>query len=70
MSKEMQMSEASCLALNEIDEVLHKHFPDSEWNVEWRSVLGEDHWESPIWSLTFFIETDESRRKREYGHDE
>ena len=63
--KDMQMSGASCLALNEIDEVLQKHFPDAEWNVEWRSVLGDDYWENPIWSLTIYVETSESVEKQE-----
>lgn len=63
--KDIEMSGASCLALNEIDEVLQKHFPEAEWSVEWRSVLGEDHWENPIWSLTFYVETQSSKKKGE-----
>jgi len=66
-TKEMQMSGASCLALNEIDEVLQKHFPEAEWNVEWRSVLGDDFLENPIWSLTIYVETRESEQE---GNDE
>ena len=66
-TKEMQMSGASCLALNEIDEVLQKHFPEAEWNVEWRSVLGDDFLENPIWSLTIYVETRESAQE---GSDE
>lgn len=69
MNKEMQMSGASCLALNEIDEVLQKHFPEAEWNVEWRSVLGQDHFENPIWSLTFYVETQDSRKEMEDEDD-
>jgi len=65
--KDMQMSGASCLALNEIDEVLQKHFPEAEWNVEWRSVLGDDFLENPIWSLTIYVETRESAQE---GDDE
>jgi len=65
--KEMQMGGASCLALNEIDEVLQKHFPEAEWNVEWRSVLGNDFLENPIWSLTIYVETRESEQE---GNDE
>lgn len=65
--KEMQMRGASCEALNEIDEVLQKHFPEAEWNVEWRSVLGDDFLENPIWSLTIYVETHESAQE---GSDE
>ena len=43
--KEEHMWDASTLALNEIDAVMSKHFPGTEWNVEWRSVVGEG--ESP-----------------------
>lgn len=63
--KDMQMSGASCLALNEIEEVLQKHFPETEWNVEGRSVLGDDHWENPIWSLTIYVETSESKENND-----
>lgn len=53
--KEEYMWDASTLALNEIDAVMSKHFPGTEWNVEWRSVVGEG--ESPLWSLHLFVET-------------
>lgn len=62
---DLEMSEASCCALDEIDQVMSKWFPETEWHVEWRSVLGEDHWENPIWSLTFYVETQDSRKKHE-----
>ena len=62
-TKEMQMGGASCLALNEIEEVLQKHFPEAEWNVEGRSVLGNDFLENPIWSLTIYVETRESAQE-------
>jgi len=50
------IQENSTLALNEIDKVLQKHFPAAKWNTEWRSVLGEDYRENPIWSLTVYVE--------------
>lgn len=64
-TRKMQMEDASCLALDEIDKVLEKHFPEAEWNVEWRSVLGEDNWENPLWSLTIFVETRESKENND-----
>ena len=68
-SSDMEMSGASCCALNEIDQVMSNWFPETEWNVEWRSVLGEDHLENPIWSLTFYVETQDSRKKLEEEDD-
>jgi len=62
--KEMQMSEASCLALGDIATALEKHFDSKVWNVEVRSTLGEDHWENPIWSLTVFVESRETEQGR------
>ena len=66
----MQMSGASCEALNEIDDLLRFHFPEAEWNVEWRSVLGQDNWENPIWNLNIYIETRESQQKEKELDDE
>jgi len=60
---------AYTLALSEIDAVMEKHFPEREWNVEWRSVLGQDYCENPIWSLTFYVETQDSRKEMEDEDD-
>ena len=65
----IDISVASTLALSEIDAVMEKHFPEHEWNVEWRSVLGEDHLENPIWSLTFYVETQDSQKEMEDEDD-
>lgn len=60
-TKTEYMESASCVALNEIDQVMSHWFPEGEWNVEWRSVLGEDHQENPIWSLTIYVEVQENK---------
>ena len=64
VTKEMQMSEASCLAFGATTDALEKHFDDKVWNVEVRSTLGEDHWGNPIWSLTVFVESRETEQGR------
>jgi len=66
---DLEMSGASCCALNEIDQVMEHWFPECDWHVEWRSVLGEDHLGNPIWSLTFYVETQDSRKKLEEEDD-
>jgi len=63
VTKEMQMSEASCLAFGDITDALEKHFDDKVWNVEVRSTLGNDFLENPIWSLTVYVETRESAQE-------
>lgn len=60
-TKSEYMSGASTCALNEIDQVMSHWFPEGEWNVEWRSVLGERDEGEPIWSLTFYIEPQENK---------
>ena len=65
-----EMEGASCVALNEIVTSLEKQFDPKVWNVEVRSVLGEDHWENPIWSLTVFVEARETEQGRKELCDE
>ncbi len=51
-----RMIEASTLALGDIDAAMETQFPDSEWEFEWRSVVGEDEDGKPIWSLHLYVE--------------
>lgn len=66
MSKQLDLEKRIEAVLEEsIIQLVQKHFPEADWHVEWRSVIGEDHWENPIWSLTFCVETQASRKKEE-----
>jgi hypothetical protein len=55
MSEEV-MWEGSTLVLNDLEDILNKHLGEHfQW--EWRSVVGEDSEENPIWSLTLYVES-------------
>lgn len=59
-----ELSFDSCMAYGNITDALEKHFDPSKWNVEVRSVIGEDHWENPIWSIQVFVETQDSKERQ------
>lgn len=43
------------LVLNDIEDSLHKHLdPFFKW--EWRSVVGDNPYEPPMWSLHIYVE--------------
>lgn len=40
-----------------LEQALEEKLGSTEWQWEWRSVIGEDYTEDPIWSLHLFVET-------------
>ncbi len=51
-----QMIGSSALALDSLEATIEKYFPASEWDVERKSVLGENEEGNPTWSLHLYIE--------------
>jgi hypothetical protein len=41
----------------ELEKALEEKLGSTKWEWEWRSVIGEDYREDPIWSLHLFVET-------------
>ena len=47
---------SGALVLNDIEASLHKHLaPHFKW--EWRSVVGDNRYEPPMWSLHIYVES-------------
>ena len=40
-----------------LEQALEEKLGSTKWEWEWRSVIGEDYTEDPIWSLHLFVET-------------
>ena len=40
-----------------LEQALEEKLGSTKWEWEWRSVIGEDYTEDPIWSLQLYVET-------------
>lgn len=50
--------DAGASVLMELENTLERYVGD-KYKWEWRSVVGEDHKENPIWSLHLYVELKE-----------
>jgi|TARA_B100000073_G_scaffold260985_1_gene220691 hypothetical protein len=55
-SKEDKFHNDTAEVIIALEQALEEKLGSTEWEWEWRSVIGEDYSEDPIWSLQLFVE--------------